>query len=527
MDRRVLLLSSAALILGLSSGFAALSGVTAAPLEATIVLSIEETGAPHLDPIRATLLSVVASLVYDRLVAMSNQHTFHPHLAKSWEESEDGLTWTFRLKEGVRFHDGEPFNAETIVWWISKFDNGPNQHVGSAIKRVVVVDQHSVRFEMKRPDPNLLYNLASVFMGIPSPKAYEAAGENYGVTVAVGTGPFKLESFVVGQETVLVANGEYSWGSELSRHKDAPALKRLTFREIQDASTAFLELNTGGVDMLLGVPTEFVPQLTANNQIEVRNLPASGISYLEFNVGSAPFSDRLMRQAVALAVDQEPIMRAVFSGSGVPAHQFLISSLEESKVRPDLLIRKDTGKAKKLLDDMGWVVGQNGIRAKAGVPLKVQLWASSETAFKRIAEIIQAQLKEVGFEVAVTLFDSASLSDALGRGEHQLVVNNYDWDNADILSWFFSEKNIPRPNTSFWKDPVSEQLCSDAENGARTSQERVAKFKKYHENLLENFAFVPLHEYEKTIAFNKNSLAIPPVIPEVGLGSVTLLDTNR
>lgn len=92
---------------------------------------------------------------------MSDQHTFHPHLAESWQESEDVMNWTFRLKKNVRFHDGEPVNADTIVWWVSKYADSANQHVSGAIEKVVIVDEHTVRFEMSRPDPNLLYNLAS------------------------------------------------------------------------------------------------------------------------------------------------------------------------------------------------------------------------------------------------------------------------------------------------------------------------------------------------------------------------------
>lgn len=526
MNRRELLISSSILAIASTSLFSNVAIAAASPSEATIVLSSDENGAPHLDPIRATLLSVTAGLIYDRLIAMSNDHTFHPHLAESWDESEDGLNWTFVLKKNVRFHDGELFNADTVVWWISKFEGSANQHVSSAIDRVVVVDEHNVRFEMKRPDPNLLYNLASYFMGIPSPKAYEAAAGNFGVIEAVGTGPYKLESFAVGQETVLVANEEYAWGSELSENKGVPEIKRLVLREIQDSSATFLEMDTGGADILMGVPTEFVPRLALNADVELRNMPATGVSYLQFNTSSAPFSDRLVREAIAHAVDQEPILKAVFSGSGATAHQFLVSSLEESKVQPEFLIRKDTEKAKQLLDQAGWLLGSDGIRTKNGQPLKVRLWSASETAYKRMAEIVQAQLKPVGVIAEVALFDSASLRDALRKGDHQLVISHYDWDNADILDWCFSAKNIPHPNSSRWDNPRSEKLREDAMSGARNWRERVAKYKEYHENLLENFVFVPLHEFEKTVAVNRSRLAIPERIRETTVGSATLLDTR-
>ena len=114
MNRRDFLLSSAAFLLTTQTLLSTSLPVQASGSEVVIVLSSDETGAPHLDPIRATLLSVAADLIYDRLIAMSDQHTFHPHLAESWQESEDGLNWTFRLKKNVRFHDGSPLTPTRL-----------------------------------------------------------------------------------------------------------------------------------------------------------------------------------------------------------------------------------------------------------------------------------------------------------------------------------------------------------------------------------------------------------------------------
>lgn len=179
-----------------------------------------------------------------------------------------------------------------------------------------------------------------------------------------------------------------------------------------------------------------------------------------------------------------------------------------------------------MLDQAGWKASADGMRFKDGVPRKIQLWSTSETAYKRIAEIVQAQLRNIGFAVDVTLFDSASMKDALRIGDYQMAVSHYDWDNADILSWFFSGENIPHPNSTRWDDPRSEELRKNAENTARNWQERVTKFKAYHENLLENFIVVPLHEYEKTIAINSGRIVLPEKLRTTALGSVTLLDAK-
>ncbi|MFN3228157.1 MAG: ABC transporter substrate-binding protein, partial [Hyphomicrobiales bacterium] len=167
----------------------------------TIALSAGELGATSYNPITANNLNSATSLIYDRLVEQDADQSFHPHLATSWDESADGMTWTFMLHEGVTFHDGSPFNAQTVADWIPDFADTENAFLVEAIESVEVVDDLTVRFVMARPEPNLLYNLASSFMGIPGQAAYDEMGEDFGVTGAVGTGPFRLESFQIGLET--------------------------------------------------------------------------------------------------------------------------------------------------------------------------------------------------------------------------------------------------------------------------------------------------------------------------------------
>ncbi|WP_448956498.1 ABC transporter substrate-binding protein [Labrys neptuniae] len=524
MNRRQFLASTAAVALSLGIGLGQSGPARAAESEAVLVLSSSEVGAPNQDPIRATLLNAGAYLIYDRLVEQDVDQSYHPHLAESWETSADGMNWTFKLRQGVRFHDGEPFNAAAVVWWIAKYKGSVNDYLTDAIDHAEVVDDHTVRFVMKRAEPNLTYNLASTFMGIPSPKSYEAAGDSYGVSEAIGTGPYKLESLVVGQETVLVANEDYAWGSRLSENQGAPYVKRLRLREIPDASTAFLELKTGGVGMLLGLPSEFLPQLKADANIDFRTLPGFGVTYLMFNSKSEPFSDMTVRQATALAVDQSAVLKSVYSGVGLESHQFLISALAESKVDPKVEIHHDLDKANSLLDQAGWARGGDGVRVKDGKALKIKLSAQSETEFRRIAEIVQAQLKALGIQAEITTFDSSTISDHLKKGEHQLAVRHYDWNNADILDWFYSSKNIPYPNSTMWDEAKSQELHDIAMHQSKTGEERVANFRRYHERLLSQFAFVPIHEPLQNVAFNKTLLEVPEKIRGPQLTQATFVD---
>lgn len=298
----------------------------------SVAFSASELGATAYNPVAASTLNTATSLIFDRLVEQDADQSYHPHLATSWEETPDGMTWTFNLREGVSFHDDTPFNAEAVQSWIASYAGTENEYLVEAIGSVDVIDDLTVRFNMDRPEPNLLYNLASAFMGVPSPTAYAALGDEFGVTSAIGTGPYELQSFEIGLETVLVRNDDYTWGSDLSANTGAGHIETFTFREIPDQSTAFLELRTGGIDLLLGVPTDFLQILEAEANIQIIQMPGVGISYIPINTTAPPFDDILVRQATTMAVDQDSIVAAIYNGVGAPARNFLISSLDRKSV---------------------------------------------------------------------------------------------------------------------------------------------------------------------------------------------------
>lgn len=507
-----------------------IAGVSAALMpvayaqEATFVIASSAVGAPSYDPVRSTILNVSNYLIYDRLVIQDEKQNFHPHLAESWKSAADGMSWVFKLRQDVKFHDGEAFNAQTIVDWLALYQGTENQFMVDAIDKIEVVDDHTVKFIMKQPDPNLLFNFASVFMSVVSPKAVKELGDNYGITAAVGTGPFKLESFAVGQETILTRNDDYRWGSELSLNKGPAKIQKLTMREIAEQSTSFLELKTGGIDLLYDVPTDFLPQIKAEPTLETLSLPGLVVMYMPINTSVEPFTDIRVRQATALAINQKEILNSIFNGVGTEAHNFLISSLAEANVDPKYNVSYDPAKAAALLDEAGWVMGDKGIRQKDGKPLAVTLWTQGDTEFKRVTEAVQAQLKAIGMSAEITVYDSSTIRDLYKKNKHQLAVRSYDWANADILDWFFSGKRLGYPNISMWNDPKSEELNKIAMTGSRTWEERVANFRTYHEYILSQSLFAPIYLPVQNISFNKDRLHMPAEIRGPGLRSQTILD---
>ncbi len=493
--------------------------------EAVFAITGREVGTPSYNPIASNRLNSVTSLIFDRLLLQDADQSFHGLLARTWESTPDGLRWTFTLKPGVRFHDDTPFNASVIAWWIPKFIGTDNAYMVEAIDRVEVVDDLTVRFHLKKPDPNLLFNLATAFMGIPSPKAYDALGDKFGVTEAIGTGPFKLAKFNVGEETVLVRNDAYAWGSDLSVNRGPAKLKKITLREITDDSTAFLELKTGGIDFLYTVPTDFLPRLSQEPGLKVGVLPGNDVVYMAINTSVAPFTDIRVRAAATYAINQKAIGTTLYGGIGQPATGFLISALEEAKVDPSVSISYDPNRAIHLLEQAGWTLGPDGVRVKDGSKLQVRLWSSSSSEFKRLSQAVQAQLKAVGILADITLFDASTITtEYKKRTGHHLAIRSYSWANADILDWFFSAKRLGYPNVSMLSDPRAEELNDIAMNRSRTWEERVVNFTAYHTYLLSQYAFAPIYQPANLFSYAPKRLKLPDIVRGSRIMSQTVLD---
>ncbi len=503
----------------------ALMGTTPAVMaqEAVFVLPLSEVGVPSYNIVTQGNTNLGAYMIYDTLVVQDADQSFHAGLATAWVEAPDGMSWTFEIKPGVTFHNGEPLTAAAIVAWLGFFTDSDNSFTTQSIEKAEATGDLTVKLTMKNPDPNLLFNLASSTMGVIEPKAYVEMGEDYGVTAAVGTGPYKMESFAIGSETVLVRNDDYTWGSDLADNKGPAKIARITLREIAEDSTAFLELKTGGVDMLMSVPTDFLGELAKEPAISTLTLPGLEVVYMPINVTKAPFDDIKVREAAAFAVNQQEILDSVYGGVGAVANQFLISALPESQVDPKYLISYDPARSAALLDEAGWAMGADGIRIKDGAPLAISLWTQSDSSFRRLAEVVQAEMKAVGIAAEITTFDSSTIRDQYKTGEQQLAVRSYWWANADIVDWFFGGDRLGYPNVSMFNDPKAEVLRAAAMTGSKNSEERIANFKAYHEYVLSQFTMAPIYQPVQNIGYNKDRLKMPATIRAPRINGQTIL----
>jgi peptide/nickel transport system substrate-binding protein len=453
-----------------------------------------ELGVTTFNPIKVELNHEAMSLIFDKLIEWGIDGKFYPSLAKSWTISEDGLTWDMKLKQGVTFHDGSPFNAELVQWFLKEMATGPSGYMVASIDNVEISGSHSVIIHMKYPDPNMFFNMSQTFMAIPSMEAYKKYGEEFGTKYVVGSGPYKFESWSPGNELVLVKNEKYTWGPDLVTNKGPAVIDKVIYRDMKEESTRFLELKTGKLDVVFSVPTMFIEKIEEDKNLRIIRQPGDSLYHMVMNTQSAPLDNKLVRKGIALAVNQESITESVFAKAGKPAYTFLIDSLPASQVEQKDQIRFDLAGSNGAFEEAGWKMGEDGIRVdKDGKKLELKLLAKNESSYRRSAEVIQAQLLKAGVDVKITLMDPSSIRAYYKKGEHQLAIRSYEWENADILEWFLNSKRMGYPNAAMWHDNESDYLMQKAMTRSRSPEERVANFKEYHTYLLQQYVWAPFY----------------------------------
>jgi len=451
-----------------------------------------DSGIDTFNPFKANTTNNIYYMVYDRLVEMGADGVIYPHLLKSWDVSGDGLTITFTLREGVTFQDGSDLNASVLKWFLENMATGKSKYMVAAVKTIDIKNNLTVVLNMSRPDPNILYNFTSSFAGIPSRKAVEKYGEEYGRKYVVGTGPFEFVSWKTGAEVVLKKNPAYQWGSALSKNQGPAHIDKIIIKEILENSTRFLEFKTGGVDILENVPTLFLSKLKEDSNAKLITMASNTNYHMVMNTKREFLKDVNIRKAIALSIDQNSILKAVFQGNGSPAYTYLIDRLPARKVDKKYEIRYDPAKAQAIMAKEGWKKGSDGILTKDGKRLSLSLWSKSNSDERKIAEIIQAELAKLGVEAKMEQFDPSSIKAEFKKGIHDLVVRSYGWDNADILEWFFNSTRPGYPNVAMWHDNESDYLMQKAMTRSKTSAERIQNFKDYHEYVLSQYLWAPI-----------------------------------
>jgi peptide/nickel transport system substrate-binding protein len=456
----------------------------------------------NLDPAQVTDLNSnrVGRRVVETLVTFPEEKTeVVPGLAESWTISKDGLQYTFKLRKGVSFHDGTPLNAAAVKFSIERQINPdhPAYKLGKYpfanyffgnVKAVEPLSDDRVAFLLKEPRASFLAVLTAGAASIVSPAAVMKAGVDY-PSRPVGTGPFKFASWDRGQRVVLEKNPAY-W-------KGPVKYERVVFRPIVEDQARLTELLTGQLDLIVGVPADFVGQLESNPKVGVLRQTGVHVWYLGINNQKKPFDDRRVRQAMNYAVDKDAIVRDVLKGTGTPS---------KGPVQPNTwgaepglrFYPHDPARAKKLLAEAGY---PNGFSTTLWVP---ESGSGMQTPVA-MSTVIQSNLKAVGITVALQTMEWGAYLAKLRSKEQELFALSWmaGMEDPDMVLYplLHSSQWTPNgPNRALYRNEKFDQLLTEARHTTDQAK-RAALYRQAQKILVEDAPWIFVDHEVQIAAF--------------------------
>ena len=411
-------------------------------------------------------------------------------LATKWSSSTDGKTWTFKLRSGVKFHDGTDFDADAVKfnvdrWWDAKSphgyrDSGKTYQIwkdffagfkgdkDSLVKDLTVVDKSTIRFVLNRPFAAFPAAIGSGYFGIASPAAVKKAGAKYGTpgSLAVGTGPFVFKEWRSGDRIILEKNPNY-WKT------GTPKVNQLVLRFVDDPAARLAQLRAGQLDFTVDLTPDQLKEVQADTNLEAVVRPSFNVGYLALNPSYGPLAKSEVRRAIAQAINKQAIVKAFWGELGKHDSQFIPPSLNWAQSDKVKDYEFNPQQAKAML-------------AKAGYPngFDLDLWYMpvSRPYFptpKPIAEAFAADLSAIGIRVKLLTKDwSAYLADRLKPPGFQAFMLGWTGDYGDPDNFYYPHFGPgSTADLGNWKNPKVLELLDKG----RASGDKAARAKIYAE----------------------------------------------
>lgn len=472
--------------------------------------------------------------VCEPLVWMPDATTIVPALAESWEISTDGLEVTFKLKQGVTFHDGTPFNAAAVAYTYDRvvaLDKYMAAAVsaGTPISAVApsedetiinscksqdqigtydhseIIDDYTIKMVLARPFAPFLSGLNGV-LGIVSPTAVESMGLAEFARKPVGTGPYMVQEWVEADHITLVKNPNYSWGSSYFTNTGPAFFDSIEYKAIPDAS-----IRTG---TLLSGETQYIDQLDplqladvqSNPDLEVITKDQPGLGWivlLNVDHKGRPQMDPAVRQALSYAIDKDAFNHAVFGGLNAPASSPLMKSTFGYEPATETMYPYDPARCAELLDTAGWVLNGD-VREKDGQKLELYWPIHDRQSHRLMATFIQGALRDVGVIATIEAMDTAAVLETRNAGNHDAALFWYSSADPDALRVVFHSANIGAFNFARYSNPEVD-MWLDAAASSADPEERKALYSQVQIKLLEDAVTIPLVD---TIVYNAKSKSL-------------------
>ena len=447
---------------------------------------------------------------FDRLVEVKKNDDgtseLVPSLAKSWDISSDGLTYTFHLEEGVKYQNGADFTASDVLYTFNRLLTYPksvNDDIADGIKGaqdvkdgkakslaetggITVVDDHTVQFTLESPYAAFLAELTVPGASILDEDTTEAAGDQFGIdpSVTIGTGPFIFSSWTFNSEMILTANKD-CWSG-------APKCDGIDFKIVPDEETQRMMFENGELDLLDldNAPSQVDYFLQSDKYKDsIVQGPRVGVYYVTFNENIEPLQDVKVRKALQMSIDRQAILDALYGGRGQLENGILPHGL--IGYNADLPeIKYDVEGAKKLLADAGYA---------DGFDLELDLSSDSDATGKNLMDILSSMWGEIGVRCTVKTIDEATLQDTKHQGELGTYSSSWsaDFNDPDNFMYTFFGSDA---NTKFRSLNYKNEDAISRVNAARSIVDEDARIKEYQDLekiiIQDDAAWLPLYSKE-------------------------------
>ena len=417
----------------------ALAGLFAPGAQAAGTLNVAIHQDPgNWDPIATFLVSwgAVGSQVFDGLIMRTPDMKLVPGLATKWEFMEKNTKLRFTLRTGVKFHNGEPFDAEAVKFTFDRLlgeegKKGPQQSNYNSIEKVIVVNPSTVDFILKSPDPVLLTKLAGYGAMIVPPKYIKEKGSPFFGMNPVGTGPFKFTDYKPKVSLSFEKNADY-WGG-------APKVDNLLYRFITEPATQAAELQAGRIDVANQIPLAMIETLKKDPKLAVVSMDGPVALAMRYNTQRGIMKDKEVRKALTMAVDRDAIIKSILLGNAKPIASFqgVLSFGNDPALKP---LPFNPTQAKAMLKKAG---------VKPGTPIQID-FRGSDSNFREVAQAVASYLQGVGINASLKPYDTnVLLNDIIPSGKTGEMWQNswggwtFDYDNTAYAMYYTKQRWNP------------------------------------------------------------------------------------
>jgi peptide/nickel transport system substrate-binding protein len=425
--------------------------------------------------------------VYESLVGLNNDYQPIPGLATEWSHTDDGLEWTFKLKEGVKFHNGTDFNADAVIANVNIFVEHPELDYYGTYKNLTsieAVDEYTVKYVFSVPEP--AFECKLFFAGGPI-YAPEAIGEDGVITKPIGTGPLVFESYEKGSQFVFTANKDYH-GGELNFDK-------VEMKFLPDANTRLAALQAGEVSCIIdtgGILPDQVATLEADPNMVVETQRTNTSHYLLFNYKEGPFTDVRMRQMLNYALDRETLVDTIVGGYGLVGSESSAWSKDwnTNLYKPTY----DMAKAEKLASELDEYKDDN---------IKILICSNfaERYPYKEYAEYIKYALDELGFTTEIVMYEYGGMGDALNAFDFDIAISIHSNVSGDAGFFYDTLINSQDWLRQIWNTEEAAEAVQEAaiEMDLPTRQQM---YKDLYQKVLDEVWYIPLYHETAPYAYN-------------------------